>query len=101
MTPITTRFSIRHQQGANLFNTTDWENFKFLEMPHDAEGFPLRHLNIGTEFWLRENELAAEGHYRVIGISTYIYDEHDYGRTNAPDGSYQWGFEVRYVVEDI
>lgn len=70
-------------------------------MPHDEEGFPLRHLNVGTEFWMRENELALEGHYRVKSVNTYIYDEPDYGRDNAPDGSYELGLEVCYTVESI
>lgn len=100
MKAITTRIEIEHKLGARLFNTTDWEDLQYLQMPQDPEGFSLRHFKVGTEFSIIENELASAGNYRVVKINTYIMDEHNAGHENSINGGYEWGLHVVYVVED-
>ena len=94
---ILTRFEIKHKKGAMIFNTTDFNDLKFLDMPHDKEGFPGRHLAIGMEFNILENEQGEAGKYKVVGIHTFIQDDPKYGLLNSE--TYNWGLHITYIVE--
>lgn len=101
MKAITARIEILHQQGGLILNTTDWELLEAgLDLPADPEGFKLRHFKVGTEFTVT-GEDHQNGTYRVIAINTYVMDEHNAGHENSIDGGYEYGFHVRYTVEEV
>jgi hypothetical protein len=101
MQPILTRIEIVLDGGPTLFNTTDLNDLSNLEIAPDKEGFPGRHLNVGTQFQILENEQGNEGKYRVVRISTFIQDDPVYGKANSIGGAYEWGVHIIYVVERV